>query len=181
MLLVPLMDYHCISVSSQKNYGRSYNVEVITEIIVRLQDKDHLKRDEKEKIEQMVSPNQNHSEMSVQHRCTHIQILSENSLPSTARRLNTIVANQQQSISEEKKAPIDQRITPFVPCMTLQQAFELKIGDKIDYRDEVGRFVFATVSEKQGTNLKIHYDGWSRKWNIWSDSRYFVDGKRYTM
>ena len=74
-----------------------------------------------------------------------------------------------------------QRVTPFVPRMTLQQAFELQIGDKIDHRDAVGRFVFATVSEKHGTNLKIHYDGWSRKWDTWSDFRYFVDIKSYTM
>ncbi len=28
---------------------------------------------------------------------------------------------------------------------------------------------YATVGEKQATNLKIHYDGWSRKWDTWSD------------
>ena len=60
-------------------------------------------------------------------------------------------------------------ISHFPSHMTVQEAFQLKIHDKIDHRDQVGRFVFATVSEKQGTNLKIHYDGWSRKWDTWSD------------
>ena len=60
-------------------------------------------------------------------------------------------------------------IPPFRPHMTMQEASNLRVHDKIDHRDSVGRFVFATVSEKQGTNLKIHYDGWSRKWDTWSD------------
>ena len=57
----------------------------------------------------------------------------------------------------------------FESHMPLQDAFKLKIHDKLDHRDQVGRFVYATVSEKQGSNLKIHYDGWSRKWDTWSD------------
>eukprot|EP00486_Rosalina_sp_Unknown_P003695 CAMPEP_0201577096 /NCGR_PEP_ID=MMETSP0190_2-20130828/23310_1 /ASSEMBLY_ACC=CAM_ASM_000263 /TAXON_ID=37353 /ORGANISM="Rosalina sp." /LENGTH=715 /DNA_ID=CAMNT_0048008757 /DNA_START=120 /DNA_END=2264 /DNA_ORIENTATION=- len=60
-------------------------------------------------------------------------------------------------------------IPSFESHMQLQDAFKLKVHDKIDHRDQVGRFVYATVSEKQGTNLKIHYDGWSRKWDTWSD------------
>ena len=51
----------------------------------------------------------------------------------------------------------------------MEEAFNLKIGDKVDHRDTVGRFLFATVIEKKGTNLKIHYDGWSRKWDTWCD------------
>ena len=58
---------------------------------------------------------------------------------------------------------------PFRPHMTLEQAFKLKVHDKIDHRDQVGRFLFATVIEKKHTNLKIHYDGWNRKWDTWSD------------
>ena len=61
------------------------------------------------------------------------------------------------------------RVCPFVPHMKLKEAFALAVHGKVDHRDQVGRFVFATVSEKQGTNLKIHYDGWSRKWDTWSD------------
>ena len=58
---------------------------------------------------------------------------------------------------------------PFQPHMTLQEVFKLKVLDKIDHRDQVGRFVLATVIKKQGTNLKIHYNGWSREWDTWSD------------
>jgi len=64
---------------------------------------------------------------------------------------------------------VDDEIPLFESHMTLKQGKQLSIHDKIDHRDEVGRFVFATVCEKQGTNLKIHYDGWSRKWDTWSD------------
>ena len=33
------------------------------------------------------------------------------------------------------------------------------------------RFVYAEVVEKHGSNLKIHYVGWSRKWDCYSDFR----------
>jgi len=65
--------------------------------------------------------------------------------------------------------PADTEMPPFDSHMTLQDASKLSVHKKIDHRDQVGRFVFATVSEKQGTSLKIHYDGWSRKWDTWSD------------
>eukprot|EP01084_Bolivina_argentea_P068627 124905_1 len=64
---------------------------------------------------------------------------------------------------------------PFVSHMSYQEANRLSIDDKIDHRDHVGRFVYATVSEKQGTNLKIHYDGWDRKWDTWSDFTIEID------
>eukprot|EP01083_Nonionella_stella_P175354 610380_1 len=62
-----------------------------------------------------------------------------------------------------------QTIPPFPPHMTVKEASSLQVHDQIDHRDPVGRFVFATVEEKQGTKLKIHYDGWSKKWDVWSD------------
>ena len=61
------------------------------------------------------------------------------------------------------------RVPPFVPHMSLDEAHQLKVDDKVDHRDTVGRFVLATVMEKQGTNLKIHYVKWSRTWDVWSD------------
>eukprot|EP01083_Nonionella_stella_P192172 710644_1 len=67
------------------------------------------------------------------------------------------------SILEEEKQP------PFISHMTHDEVSKLTKHEKIDHRDSVGRFVFATISEKQGTNLKIHYDGWSRKWDVWSN------------
>eukprot|EP01083_Nonionella_stella_P166666 557875_1 len=60
-------------------------------------------------------------------------------------------------------------VPPFVSHMTMEDAMELLVHDKIDHRDQVGRFVFARVSEKQGSKLRIHYDGWSCKWDTWSD------------
>merc|ERR1719410_1810117 len=59
------------------------------------------------------------------------------------------------SINDENNNDLSQspksKMPPFESHMTLQDAFKLKIHDKIDHRDQVGRFVFATVSEKQGT------------------------------
>eukprot|EP01083_Nonionella_stella_P026461 72865_1 len=57
----------------------------------------------------------------------------------------------------------------FVRHITMEEAMKLSVHEKIDHRDPVGRFVFATVMEKRGSNLKIHYDGWSRRWDVWSN------------
>lgn len=62
-----------------------------------------------------------------------------------------------------------EEIPPFPLHITFQDALKLKVNDKVDHQDFVGRFQLSTVVEKQGTNLKIHYDGWRRKWDIWSD------------
>eukprot|EP01083_Nonionella_stella_P105089 302100_1 len=51
----------------------------------------------------------------------------------------------------------------------MEDAAKLSVHDKIDHRDQVGLFVVATVTEKQGSKLRIHYDGWSCKWDTWSD------------
>eukprot|EP01083_Nonionella_stella_P231104 816318_1 len=64
---------------------------------------------------------------------------------------------------------VEKEFAPFVSHMSAEDAAQLSVHEKIDHRDQVGRFVFATVSEKQGSKLKIHYDGWSRKWDTWSD------------
>ena len=56
-----------------------------------------------------------------------------------------------------------------VALMNICDAELLRVHDKIDHRDQVGRFVYATVSQKNGTNLKIHYDEWSSKWDTWCD------------
>ena len=68
---------------------------------------------------------------------------------------------------------VSYRIPPFPSHMTLRRAQKLEVGHTIDHRDQAGRFAFATVIEKHGTNLKIHYEGWSQEWDTWSDFRYF--------
>ena len=37
------------------------------------------------------------------------------------------------------------------------------------YRDDVGRFLLASIVEKRGTKVKIHYEGWNSKWDKWYD------------
>eukprot|EP01084_Bolivina_argentea_P261263 441436_1 len=59
--------------------------------------------------------------------------------------------------------------TAFVSHMSLDEATRLKINDTIDHRDTINRFILATITDKQGTNLKIHYNGWGSKWDAWSD------------
>jgi len=114
----------------EKNYGNEYNLEVMIEIIVKLQNKDMQKGSinnnininaDKQGID-IVSPNNNDTDVFVSH-------------------------------------------------MNVDEAEALKLDDKIDHRDYAGCFLFATIVQKQGSNLKIHYDGWSIKWDTWSDYR----------
>eukprot|EP01084_Bolivina_argentea_P055636 101963_1 len=96
----------------EANYGHSFNIEVITEIITRLQTKD-----KQAKATQITS--------HIQFKCC-------------------------------KKDPIPFEIinnTPFISHMHMDDASKLKINDKIDHRDEVGRFIQATVIDKKNTNL----------------------------
>ena len=109
----------------EKNYGHSYNVEVIAEIIACLQNKDKCKNEK-----------------------------NKDDIPDAINR---------NVINDVAPAPF------FEAHLTMQEAQALQIDDKVDHRDEVGRFLVATVVEKQGSNLKIHYDGWSRRWDTWSD------------
>eukprot|EP01083_Nonionella_stella_P296187 1006290_1 len=137
----------------EKHYGHSYNVEVITEIIIRLQDKDKeklkAKKEKQRRNKADTSANGNTEEK--QDPLTHATQLNDN----TERK------------KDKNKKP--QSIPPFRSHMTLKEALSLKVHDKIDHRDCVGRFVFATVKEKQETKVKIHYAGWSKKWDTWSD------------
>ena len=60
-------------------------------------------------------------------------------------------------------------ITSLLPRLTLKQAKLLKIGDKIDHRDKIGMFAVATILDKKDSNLLIHYEGYSDKYDVWSD------------
>ena len=85
-------------------------------------------------------------------------------------RAQTTIEVMTDNIQNSHNMAMDKSSIPlFKSHMQLQDAFKLKLNDKIDHRDSSGRFVYATVSEKQGTNLKIHYVGWARKWDVWSD------------
>eukprot|EP01084_Bolivina_argentea_P240172 403559_1 len=117
----------------ERNFGHSYNIEVITEIIFRLQRKDQSKKDDSD------------SSIPISHTSSLIPAI--------------------QHEEQKKFANMDS----FVPHLTISEAKQLQVHDKLDHRDRVGRFVYGTVVDIQGTNIKIHYDGWSRKWDTWSD------------
>eukprot|EP01083_Nonionella_stella_P085430 236917_1 len=57
----------------------------------------------------------------------------------------------------------------FPSHITLEDAMKLSVGDPIDHRDNGGFFAIATVFEKHESKLKIHYDGYSKKYDKWCD------------
>eukprot|EP01084_Bolivina_argentea_P300865 518894_1 len=132
----------------ENNYGHNHNTEVITEIICGLQNKDNDKKTRK------LTPLM----CSISHKINDIAPPNKKRKISNATDFKT---------DDEHNNNIN--IPPFLSHMTLEEANKLQIHDKVDHRDQVGKFVYATVKEKQGTNLKIHYDGWSRKWDTCSD------------
>ncbi|ETO03202.1 hypothetical protein RFI_34208, partial [Reticulomyxa filosa] len=60
-------------------------------------------------------------------------------------------------------------MTEYIPHMTIEEAENLQLHDFIDHRDEVGRYLYASIVEKLGSRLKVHYKGWSRMWDCYSD------------
>ena len=57
----------------------------------------------------------------------------------------------------------------FKPYMNETDILSLKVGDKIDHRDETGKFIKSTIVAKKDNQFKIHYDGWSKQWDRWSN------------
>ena len=60
-------------------------------------------------------------------------------------------------------------LVSFQPHLTMNDAYYLKVGDEIDHRDWAGQWFHATIIEKNGSILKMHYQGWSDKFDEWSD------------
>mmetsp|Transcript_108639 Transcript_108639/g.132588 ORF Transcript_108639/g.132588 Transcript_108639/m.132588 type:complete len:326 (+) Transcript_108639:88-1065(+) len=80
-------------------------------------------------------------------------------------------SNTNESDYDDSKSDIkeDNYVMEFIPHMSINEAHSLRINDKIDHRDNSGRFSLGIIIDKKGHNLKIHYEGWSWKWDIWSD------------
>jgi hypothetical protein len=53
--------------------------------------------------------------------------------------------------------------------MTIHEAGQLKKGDTLDHRDDVGRFAMGTVVRKILRRVRIHYENWGSEWDVWSD------------
>eukprot|EP01084_Bolivina_argentea_P210760 358628_1 len=116
----------------EKNYGHSYNIDVITEIIVRLQNKDN---------KQLIKNNKPiNNSTNLNHSTVPPEITNSKPLKPITNVVNSIPFENNNN-------------TPFISHMSIADALKLKINDKIDHRDEVGRFIQATVIDKKNTNL----------------------------
>eukprot|EP01083_Nonionella_stella_P016192 45288_1 len=73
--------------------------------------------------------------------------------------------------------PSNKEEDAFVAHMTMDDAHQLEVNDMIDHRDTVGRRWGAKIIGKEGTNLHVHYPGWSHEYDIWSD--YTVELHRF--
>ena len=77
-----------------------------------------------------------------------------------------------QSLDEEKRSQPNGRNgddTDFMGTLPFEECDKLQIGDHIDHRDDVGRFLLATIVDKDQYKIKIHYEGWNSKWDTWCD------------
>eukprot|EP01083_Nonionella_stella_P184088 667090_1 len=76
-----------------------------------------------------------------------------------------LVVNHQRIMATKPKTEAHD----FPSHITLEDAMKLSVGDPIDHRDNGGFFAIATVFEKHESKLKIHYDGYSKKYDKWCD------------
>ncbi len=92
-------------------------------------------------------------------------IPSPSSLPQQQQPQNNNPSNIKKNLRRRKVAKVND--ADFPSTLTFQQCDALQIGDNIDCRDEVGRFLLAVIVDKNQYKLKIHFEGWNSKWNIW--------------
>ena len=69
------------------------------------------------------------------------------------------------AVKEERK---DNHNTAWM-TMTYNECNKLQIGDHVDVRDGVGRFLLATILQKEGSKIKVHFQGWDDKHDEWAD------------
>eukprot|EP01084_Bolivina_argentea_P063322 115653_1 len=62
-----------------------------------------------------------------------------------------------------------ENISKFTPHMTVVEAAKLTINDSIDFRHQFGRFITANILTVKNTEVKIHYEGYDEKYDIWCD------------
>ncbi|ETO07374.1 hypothetical protein RFI_30020 [Reticulomyxa filosa] len=63
--------------------------------------------------------------------------------------------------------------------MSSEQAKTLKVHDTIDHRNKEGKFVPAEIVDKQGTKVRVHYQGTDSSSDVWSD--YVKDFSRFAI
>eukprot|EP01083_Nonionella_stella_P042788 115505_1 len=70
---------------------------------------------------------------------------------------------------QKKDRAKDKHMKPFHTLkMTFERASQLKVNDKIDHMDFLGRYQMAKIIAKVGDSCKIHYDDVPKKWDTWS-------------
>jgi len=55
-------------------------------------------------------------------------------------------------------------------ALSLDDILSLEVGDHLDHRDFAGLFASATVLQKDGLRIYLHYNDWTSKWDRWSDA-----------
>ena len=179
-----------------------YNIEIICEIMFRLELKDsrskHNKRSAKKnkhyksKLPPYSKSKSNIDLFDIQNRKkrrskknlsnhvgTNISILPIKYSKSVAQQQQQVDASiseddkydYQFSETDEEKLQLDLNFmgldasnnSSFFGQLTFEQAQNLQIGDKIDYRRDDGKFVGANIFNKSGTILYIYYDGQNRQ------------------
>eukprot|EP01083_Nonionella_stella_P117975 352045_1 len=79
----------------------------------------------------------------------------------------TVDASNDDIKGDDNKNPI----APFIPHMTLEEANALQINDRFDHRDKFGRVFAARVAQREAGRIRVKYEGWPSKYNVWSDIR----------
>jgi len=78
------------------------------------------------------------------------------------------------SKSERERPVVDRGLDEtrfYIPHMSLEVAKNLKVGDSIDHRDDVGKSLNSRITGINQINhaFVIHYEGWGEKWDTESD------------
>ena len=82
------------------------------------------------------------------------------------------------SIHEDRECPrwgawsnLEPRVSGPEICSGKSGARDIRVGDVIDAKDSEGRWFDSRIVEVDRDRVKVHYNGWSSRWDSWVDRK----------
>ena len=141
---------------------RTYDVQTVAEIVVRLQAKNENNPNGNDSPSNNINP--------TQPKPMNNNINNNNNNNSNNGNFNGTRVSRSKSFFRkrnraESKEPIE---TPFVAYMSANQILQLKMNDEIDFRHDNGKYTLSTivgVKSDPYKTFKIHHNNWANKWD----------------
>ena len=106
------------------------------------------------------------------------EYLRERAEARAAERQATVVSVDRSQVPTAVPVPpgtvgsVQAHATPIMGGVPPQQWREsMAVGDVIDAKDSEGRWFDSRIVATEGDRVKVHYNGWSSRWDSWCDRK----------